>query len=135
MSEELKRFQELVDDVWELVFGTVRRPEVKFKDMMKKATDDKDWETVRSGEDRRSKDRGTSDRRLNGTKIKEMTKRAKGYTKEHTQLWLDSVKDPQVKPKRARTKKGTYRADDKSTKEFNEAWVGGKAPKKKKRKK
>ena len=33
------------------------------------------------------------------------------------------------KPKRARTKKGTYRADDKSTKDVNEAWVGGKAPK------
>ena len=49
----------------------------------------------------------------------------------------ESVKEhlEEVKPKRARTKKGTYRADDKSTKEFNEAWVGGKAPKKKKRKK
>lgn len=33
-----------------------------------------------------------------------------------------------VKPKRARTKKGTYRADDKSTKNYNEAYVGGKAP-------
>ena len=32
------------------------------------------------------------------------------------------------KPKRARTKKGTYKADDKSTKDVNEAWVGGKAP-------
>jgi len=30
-------------------------------------------------------------------------------------------------PKRARTK-GRYKADDKSTKEINEAWVGGKAP-------
>ena len=39
------------------------------------------------------------------------------------------------KPKRARTKKGRYKADDKSTKDVNEAWVGGKAPKKKKRKK
>jgi hypothetical protein len=39
------------------------------------------------------------------------------------------------KPKRARTKKGRYKADDKSTKEINEAWVGGKAPKKKTRKK
>ena len=55
-------------------------------------------------------------------------KRAKGYTEEHTQKWLDSVK----KPKRARTKKGTYRADDKRTKEVNEAWEGGKAPKKRK---
>ena len=37
------------------------------------------------------------------------------------------------KPKRARTK-GRYKADDKSTKEINEAWVGGKAPKKAKKK-
>jgi len=34
-------------------------------------------------------------------------------------------------PKRAR-KKGRFVADDKSTKDINEAWVGGKAPKKKK---
>tara|TARA_Y100001963_G_scaffold57295_1_gene80112 strand:- start:853 stop:1080 length:228 start_codon:yes stop_codon:yes gene_type:complete len=73
---DLERFQEIVDDIWELVFGTVRRPEVKFKNMM---------------------------------------------TKE--------------KPKRARTKKGRYKGDDLTTKEFNEAWVGGKAPKKKRRKK
>ena len=99
---DLERFQQVVDELWELVFGTVRRPEVKFKGMMKKTTD-KDWETVRSGEDRRSVDRETTDRR--------------------------------EKPKRARTKKGTYRADDKSTKEFNEAWVDGMAPVKKKRKK
>lgn len=38
-------------------------------------------------------------------------------------------------PKRARTKKGRYRADDKSTKDVNEAWLGGKAPKKKTKKK
>ena len=100
---DLERFNEIVYELWELVFGTVRRPEVKFKDMMKKATDDKDWETVRSGEDRRSKDRGTSDRRS--------------------------------KPKRARGKKGRYKGDDLTTEGFNEAWVGGKAPKKKKRKK
>ena len=73
---DLERFQQIVDELWELVFGTVRRPEVKFKGMM---------------------------------------------TKE--------------KPKRARTKKGRYKGDDKSTKDFNEAWVGGKSPKKKKRKK
>ena len=72
---DLDRFNELVDDIWEMVFGTPRRPEVKFKGMM---TD--------------------------------------------------------VKPKRARTKGGKYKADDKSTKEFNEAWVGGKAPKPKRRK-
>ena len=31
---------------------------------------------------------------------------------------------------RARTTKGHYKADDKSTKGYNEAWVGGKSPKK-----
>jgi hypothetical protein len=45
----------------------------------------------------------------------------------------------EIKPKRARTKKGRYRKDDKSTPDVNEAWVGGKAPNqykiKKKRKK
>ena len=33
--------------------------------------------------------------------------------------------------KRARTKRGRYKGDDESTPEFNEAWVGGKSPKKK----
>tara|TARA_R100000458_G_C8080124_1_gene115266 strand:+ start:128 stop:358 length:231 start_codon:yes stop_codon:yes gene_type:complete len=32
--------------------------------------------------------------------------------------------------KRARTSKGTYKGDDKSTPDINEAWEGGKAPKK-----
>ena len=36
-----------------------------------------------------------------------------------------------AKPKRARGVKGKYKADDKSTTNINEAWVGGKAPKKK----
>ena len=35
--------------------------------------------------------------------------------------------------KRARTKRGRYKADDKSTADYNEAWVGGKAPKKKRK--
>ena len=35
------------------------------------------------------------------------------------------------KPKRARTKKGRYQADDKSTPDVNEAWSGGKSPIKK----
>ena len=39
------------------------------------------------------------------------------------------------KPKRARTKKGKYKADNKKTKNINEAWVGGKAPKKKAKRK
>ena len=36
--------------------------------------------------------------------------------------------DECCKPKRARTKKGKYKADDKSTPDVNEAYVGGKAP-------
>ena len=61
---DLKRFQEFVDWFHELVWGTVRRPEVKFKGMMKQ------------------------------------------------------------KPKRKRARKadGTYRGDDKSTPDVNEAW-------------
>ena len=45
----------------------------------------------------------------------------------------DNIVDAVVvekKPKRARTKKGRYQADDKSTPDVNEAWAGGKAPKK-----
>lgn len=36
--------------------------------------------------------------------------------------------EPPVKPKRARTKKGQFKADDPSTPNVNEAWVGGKEP-------
>ena len=72
---ELERFETLVDWVYEMVWGTPRRPEKKFEGMM-----------------------------------------------------------TQVKPKRARTKSGKYKADVKETKDFNEAWVGGKAPKKRKKK-
>ena len=46
----------------------------------------------------------------------------------------DSVTEAEIvkeKPKRSRTKKGTYKADDKATPDVNEAYVGGKAPKKK----
>ena len=44
-------------------------------------------------------------------------------------------KTPVVKAKRARTKKGKFVADDKTTANINEAWVGGKAPAKKSKKK
>jgi len=74
---DLNKFSALVDDIWEMVFGTVRRPEVKFKGMMYATTQ---------------------------------------------------------KPKRARGKKGRYLADDPTTAFTNEAWVGGKAPKKGKKK-
>ena len=75
MKSDLEKFNELVDDIWEIVFGTPRRPEKKFEGM---------------------------------------------YMKQ--------------KPKRARGKKGRYLADDPTTKGINEAWVGGKAPKKKRKK-
>ena len=64
---DLKRFQEFVDWFHELVWGTVRRPEVKFKGMMKEAP---------------------------------------------------------KKRKRARKADVTYRGDDKSTPDVNEAWEG-----------
>ena len=65
------KFSKLVDEIWEMVFGTKRKP-------------------------KQEKDIGEY-------------------------IGLD-------RPKRARTK-GRYRADDKSTAYTNEAWVGGKAPK------
>ncbi len=49
--------------------------------------------------------------------------------------WFEElVFGTQEKPKRARGKKGRYKADDPTTKDVNEAWVGGKAPKKKRKK-
>jgi len=39
-----------------------------------------------------------------------------------------------VEAKRARTESGRYKADDKSTPDINEAWVGGKKPTKKAKK-
>ena len=54
--------------------------------------------------------------------------------------WLEKVFDSSEEPlvltkeyKRARTKRGRYKGDDKSTADFNEAWVGGKSPKKKRK--
>ena len=51
--------------------------------------------------------------------------------------WLEKVIGTYDKPlvltkeiKRARTKRGRYKGDNKSTPDVNEAWVGGKAPKK-----
>ena len=60
------------------------------------------------------------------------TKIVKKAIKDAT-VKLSKYKEPviTVKPKRARNKKGTYKADDKSTPDVNEAYVGGKAPKKK----
>ncbi len=62
---------------------------------------------------------------ITGERPKQETERAKGFTKEETQMWLDSVEDLQTKPKkrkRARKADGTFRGDDKSTPNVNEAW-------------
>ena len=48
---------------------------------------------------------------------------------EHLPESIEEAVVVEAKPKRARTKKGTYVADDESTPDVNEAWVGGKAPK------
>ena len=84
---DLNKFSALVDDIWEMVFGTIRRPEVKFKGMM--------------------------------TKEKSVLQQDTDFA------WFKKLD----KPKRARGKKGKFLADDKSTAYTNEAWVGGKAPK------
>ena len=56
--------------------------------------------------------------------------------------WLQKVIGTSEEPlvltkeiKRARTKRGRYKGDKKSTKNYNEAWVGGKAPKRKRKRK
>ena len=59
----------------------------------------------------------------------------KGEQGEVIELVSEKVVAEVSKPKRARTKKGTYKADDKSTPDVNEAWEGGKTPKKKGKKK
>ena len=40
------------------------------------------------------------------------------------------VAEDHAPPERARTESGQFKGDDKSTKDVNEAWKGGKAPKK-----
>ena len=43
---------------------------------------------------------------------------------------LELIWGERPEPERARNKKGKFVADDKSTEDYNEAWVGGEAPKK-----
>ena len=43
-------------------------------------------------------------------------------------LMTGSEEQTPVEPKRARNKKGQFKADDPSTPNVNEAWVGGKDP-------
>ncbi len=66
--------------------------------------------------------------------VEKPSKVSKAKVIKEATVKLDKFDDaPVVKgaPKRARTKKGRFIADDKSTPDVNEAWVGGKAPKKK----
>ena len=46
---------------------------------------------------------------------------------------LELIWGKEPEPKRSRTKRGRFVADDKSTKDYNEAWKGGKAPKRRKK--
>ena len=55
--------------------------------------------------------------------------------KEIVDYVLEIIWGKEVKPKRARTISGRYKKDDKSTPDVNEAWGGGKAPKKTRKKK
>ena len=65
--------------------------------------------------------------------IKQAVKEATVTLKPLAKAITDGEVVPVVKKKvvRAKTKKGRYIADDKTTADFNEAWVGGKAPAKK----
>ena len=51
---------------------------------------------------------------------------------EEATVTLNKFEEEVVEAKRARGKKGKFLADDPNTPDVNEAWVGGKAPKKKK---
>ena len=50
---------------------------------------------------------------------------------EHLPESLSEAEVTDIKAKRARTAKGRYKGDDKSTPDVNEAWEDGKSPKKK----
>ena len=60
---------------------------------------------------------------------------AKYKPADHLPEKLSKAEVTSIKAKRARTAKGRYKGDDKSTPDVNEAWEGGKAPKKKATKK
>jgi hypothetical protein len=98
MSDTTK-FSKLVDDIWEMVFGTSRNTKSSTSDWVEPDNHDFSYPVT--------------------DYAKEMYKNM--MTKE--------------KPKRARGLKGRYKGDDLSTAYTNEAWVGGKAPKKKRGKK
>ena len=92
---ELERFETLVDEFHELLWGTPRRPEKKFEGMMMKVKPKSECKAT---------------------------------------ICCEGDCHTDIKPKRARGKKGKFLADDKSTKDVNEAWEGGKAPKRRRKK-
>ena len=55
-------------------------------------------------------------------------KRFQEFVKWFEELVFGTPVKETKKPKRARGKKGRYLADDPKTKDYNEAYVGGKAP-------
>ena len=55
----------------------------------------------------------------------------KKKAEQDSEITLDKFEPEKATPKRTRTIKGRYKADDKSTPDVNEAWEGGKAPRKK----
>ena len=61
-------------------------------------------------------------------------KRFQEFVKWFEELVFGTPVKETKKPKRARGKKGKFLADDPTTAFTNEAWVGGKAPKKGKKK-
>ena len=50
---------------------------------------------------------------------------------KESEVTLEKFESKKAIPKRARTARGRYKGDDKSTPDFNEAWEGGKTPVKK----
>ena len=63
--------------------------------------------------------------RANTTARKEKKRGARmGKIREVIDDMLELIWGVRPKPKRARNEKGQYMADDKSTKDKNEAWVG-----------
>ena len=54
---------------------------------------------------------------------------AKYDPSDHLPESLSEAEVTDIKAKRARTAKGRYKGDDKSTPDVNEAWEGGKSPK------
>mgnify|MGYP003114691030 FL=1 len=91
------KFLEAIDDMIEILMG--KRPNRALE---------KEMRMIERNGDRRSKDRGTQDRRVN-------------YTKRAIEREMKMMK-------RARDEMGRYIGDDPTTLDVNEAWVSGHTP-------